>query len=92
MEIEEIPRTFSLQVTVQELTVLTEAVGSWLDNSTAEDPAAETMYQQLSDALGDEAAEVPKEAVAEEEAGEEEAVAEDSLSVVELEPAGGQGA
>jgi hypothetical protein len=72
MEIEEIPRTFSLQVTVQELTALTTAVGSWLDNSTGEDPAAETMYQQLSDALGDEAAEVPEKA-AEEETAEEEA-------------------
>jgi hypothetical protein len=72
MEIEEIPRTFSLQVTVPELTALTEAVGSWLDNSTGEDPAADTMYQQLSDALGDEAAEVPEKA-AEEETDEETA-------------------
>jgi hypothetical protein len=75
MEIEEIPRTFSLQVTVEELTALTEAVGSWIDNSTGEDPAAETMYQQLSDALGDEAAEVP-EGAAEEAAEVPEEAAE----------------
>ena len=76
MEIEEIPRTFSLRVTEQELAALTNAVCSWLDNSTGEDPAAETlsaMYQQLTDALE-----------------EEEVAQEDSLSVVELEPAKGQ--
>ncbi len=74
MEIEEIPRTFSLRLTEQELTTLTEVVGSWIDNSKGEDPAVETMYQQLSDALGDEAAEVPEvpEKTAEEEAVDEE--------------------
>ncbi len=75
MEIEETPRTFSLRVTEQELTALTKAVMSWIDNSTGEEPDAETlsdMYQQLTDALGEEAAE------------------EDSLFVVELEPEEGQ--
>ncbi len=76
MEIEEIPRTFSLRLTEQELTALTEVVGSWIDNSKVEDPAVETMYQQLSDALGDEAAEVPEKA-AEEEAVDEETAEEE---------------
>jgi hypothetical protein len=77
MEIEEIPRTFSLRVSEQELTALTKAVCSWLDNSTGEDPAAETlsdMYQQLS-ALEESAAEVPE--AAEEEAAEDEAAYEE---------------
>ena len=81
MEIEETPRTFSLRVTEQELTDLTKAVmRGWIDNSTGEEPDAETlsdMYQQLTDALNKEAA-------------EEEAAEQDSLSVVELEPPEGR--
>jgi len=75
MEIEETPRTFSLRVTEQELTALTKAVMSWIDNSKGGEPDAEApsdMYQQLTDALGEEAAE------------------EDSLSVVAVELAKNQ--
>jgi hypothetical protein len=88
MEIESNPRTFSLLLTEQELTAVTQAVVSWIDNSTGEDPAgtAETlwdMYQQLRDALEEEeVVEIP-EAVEEEVVEIPEAVEEEVVEIPE---------